>query len=496
VGGITLEHEGPANAVYAIGWLNDNDAGYSNMMSFADPAAASGQQLYGVQLFLGKQPELAGPGHPVDLRTHVVLKNMSTGSVGASGSVAYSRGNLVESVPLPPLRLAANGVEEYDLNALQERGVIPRGVSEVLLKVEYFAAPGSLMGRSYSISSDLSYGLYAKLESHGTGFYSGVYWSLQDDDNTVFTIANVGENETAARLDLAHAGGKIELPALKLLPSQTQTVNLRRDLRRLLQEAGKELPAGALFGGYRIKSVDDPLRAKLVVKEHVLSPSKKTAAPFYGQCNYVTNVWLSAPSSPVIVPLGGTKNVSPMCTWNVGGNEGDYGAVLQPDGGNQISISPQYGYTRTISGLNVGQRNMQLSSQVPTSSDPCGDPVTMQASPQPQATVCGLAISPNDFTVTCNGPSNSKIYNVSATGTSCTITGSPSCSASYSGTVAPDVSESPNPTCNVVGGFFSGRVYMFAGPGSPTAGHVNLQVSANVNGQSVSTSRNIPVVCE
>lgn len=262
----------------------------------------------------------------------------------------------------------------------------------MLLKAEYFAAPGSLIGRAYSISSDLSYGLYSVLESRGTGFFSGVYWSLQDDENTVFTIANVGEKETAARLELAHAGGKIELPPLKLLPNQTQTINLRRDLPRLLQGAGKELLAGALFGGYRMKSVDDPLRAELLVKEHVLSASKKTAAPFYASCNYVTSVWLSVPSSPVQVALGGTSNVWPMCTWNVGGNDGDYGATLQPDGGNEISISPQFGLTRTISGLNLGTRNMLLSSQVPTPPDPC-EADLVQGTPVQAQVVCPIVVN-------------------------------------------------------------------------------------------------------
>lgn len=42
------------------------------------------------------------------------------------------------------------------------------------LKVDYFAAPGSSMGRAYSISSDLSYGLYSVLASDGTGLFSGV----------------------------------------------------------------------------------------------------------------------------------------------------------------------------------------------------------------------------------------------------------------------------------------------------------------------------------
>ncbi len=264
--------------------------------------------------------------------------------------------------------------------------MIPRDVSEVLLKVDYFAAPGALIGRAYSISSDLTYGLYSVLESRGTGFYSGVYWSLREDENTVFTIANVSDKETAARLELAHAGGKIELPPMKLLPNQTRTVNLRRDLRRLLREAGRELPEGALSGGYRLKGVDDPLRAELLVKEHVLNSTKKTAAPFYASCNYVTSVWLSAPTFPVQVALGGTTNVGPMCTWNVGGNEADYGASLQPDGGNEISISPQYGYTRTISGLNVGTRTMLLSSQVPRPPDPCHSQA-VPASPQPQAQV-------------------------------------------------------------------------------------------------------------
>lgn len=85
-GGVTLEHNGPSGAIHAVGWLDDDDNGYSNTMSFADPAAARGQTLYGVQLFLGNQPGQAGPGQPVDLRTRVVLRNMTAGSVGVAAA--------------------------------------------------------------------------------------------------------------------------------------------------------------------------------------------------------------------------------------------------------------------------------------------------------------------------------------------------------------------------------------------------------------------------
>ncbi len=387
IGGVTLEHDGPPKAVYAVGWLDDADNGYSNMMSFADPAGAKGQTLYGVQLFLGAQPGLAGPGKPLDMRTHAVLRNMSDGAVAVSASASFTRGNLVQSVPLSPITLASRAVGEYDLDALQNEGVIPRDVSEVLLEAEYFAAPGSLMGRAYSISSDLTYGLYSVLESDGTGFFSGVHWSMQGDDNTVFTIANIGDKDESVSLELAVPGGTVDLPAFTLQPNQTRTVNMRRDLHRMLQSDNKVLPPQAVAGGFRVRSVDDPLRAELVVKEHVLSASKGTAAPFYGSCNYVTNIFLSAPTLPVQVPLGGTTDVYPMCNWNVGGSSGDDSALLQPDGGNEISISPIFfGFTRTISGLNVGSRTMLMDSDVPTESDPCGSQ-TVFASPSPQAQV-------------------------------------------------------------------------------------------------------------
>ncbi len=397
VGGITLDHDGPAEAVYATGWLDDASNGYSNMMSFADPAAGRGQALYGVQLFLGPQPGLAGPGKPLDMRTHVVLRNMSAGSIGVSASASFTRGDSVRTVPLPPLKLAAHAVEEYDLTALQKRGVIPRGVSEVLLRAEYFAALGTLMGRAYSISSDLTYGLYSVLESDGTGFWSGLHWSMQNDENTVFTIANIGEKEESVSLELAVPGGTVDLPEFKLLPSQTRTVNLRRDLQRMLRAAGKQMPETIVSGDFRVRSVEDPLRAELVTKEHVLSASKRTAAPFYGQCNYVTSVWLSINTWPVQVDLGDTEDVWPKYSWNVGGITGDSNAVLQPDGGNEISITPTYGLTRTIRGLKVGTRNMLLSSDVPSASDPCGSQLLIGSPPPAQVNAptlsCPLSVT-------------------------------------------------------------------------------------------------------
>lgn len=131
---------------------------------------------------------------------------------------------------------------------------------------------------------------------------------------------------------------------------------------------------------------------------------------------------------------------------------------------------------------------------MPTQSNPCGSEI-MQGS-APAVTVCGLAMSPGQFNVTCNGPSNGRIYNVTVNPSGSCLMSNPSCEATASGNVELDVSVSPNPTCNVVANTLSGQVHMFAGPGNPEAGSVRLDVSVNVNGRSMSTFRDIPVVCE
>lgn len=396
IGGITLEHDGPASALYATGWLDDAGAGYSNMMSFADPAAGVGSKLFGVQLFLGKQPGLVEPGRPLDLETHVVIRNISSGSVMANATAHFKRGAGVEAVTLPPLRLDAGAVGEYDLNQLQMDGKIPRGVSEILLEVDSFAAPGALIGRAYSISADRSYGLYSVLESQGTGAFSGVHWSLQGDDNTIITIANTGDQAKPAVVELAHTGGSMVLMPIEIMPRESRTINLRRDLERLLPDRSRISGAG-LSGGYRVVSPDDPLHAELVVKTHVLSLSRRTAAPFYGSCAYATSLYLQGGEfSTLGVFVGQGHDVQPRCNMSTGGSAGEYGAILQPDGGNQISIGPQYGYTRTITGVNAGSRSMLFSADVPTQSNPCGSSILAGFAPLAQ-----VAVAPG---ITCGPP--------------------------------------------------------------------------------------------
>jgi hypothetical protein len=129
------------------------------------------------------------------------------------------------------------------------------------------------------------------------------------------------------------------------------------------------------------------------------------------------------------------------------------------------------------------------------------DNLGCSASGSGSVNVCGLSISPGQFNVSCDNSSNDKLYSVTTDpSASCIMSGTPSCSASFSGNVEEDTGHSPNPSCNVVAGIWQGHVYMFAGPAqnppNQTAGSASISVTVNVNGTAISKSSTIPVICQ
>lgn len=89
---------------------------------------------------------------------------------------------------------------------------------------------------------------------------------------------------------MTHANGSETLPIIELKPFQSATIKLWE-----LKQAG--LLGSAEFGGFRVSG--SSLASKLLIKEHVISESAHTAAPFYGSVTYVLDWWFETEDDPI-----------------------------------------------------------------------------------------------------------------------------------------------------------------------------------------------------
>ena len=250
VGGVTLEYEGPKGALLSTGWVDDNEAGYSNMMSFVAESGLRGQKLYAAQVMLGEQHDVPEPGQTLNVESYLLVKNVTAQRVAAWAEFTYTQNGVVHSTPIKLGNLKPGEIQEVDLMKLRKRAEIPKDVTIGSVQVEHFGPSGALTGRIVSHSENLTYGFYVQMDNHGSGSISGAYWSLAGDMNSLLTVQNVGEEEDKVTIELAYNGGSFVLPVISLQPREARTLNLRALVAAgLTDQSGVPFPRHALEGG-------------------------------------------------------------------------------------------------------------------------------------------------------------------------------------------------------------------------------------------------------
>lgn len=95
-----------------------------------------------------------------------------------------------------------------------------------------------------------------------------------------------------------------------------------------------------------------------------MSPSGQIAMPFYSFCDFVTALYFNNAPSSIILNVGQTDTLYPVCDWN-------YGTTAAPDASvwssntSIASVSPSWGSARTLSGVGQGSANIQATAEAP-----------------------------------------------------------------------------------------------------------------------------------
>lgn len=245
LGGISVEHTGPAGAVLARGFARDAAAGYSLSVQFSDPQGAKSSAYQGAGLRLG-----AAGGEA--LTPVAVAHNAGTAEAVVTGRLPYTKTDgLGAEVVLPETRLAPGETAEIDIAGAMRSAGVSEDVSGAGLEFEYTGEPGGVQMTALSLGEGGGPVFRVPMwdvaaQRSATGGYP---WFIEGDSSTVVYLKNATALPQEYTLQISHEGGTYVLGSKTIEPRQTTVLDLR-DLRdgQTPDALGATLPPGAARG--------------------------------------------------------------------------------------------------------------------------------------------------------------------------------------------------------------------------------------------------------
>ncbi len=479
-GTVVLEHAGPVGALNAIGWLEDEKTGFATSMTFADPTAAQSTSLYGAQIFL--RDPMRGNAR---VRSYLVLQNTTQATIPLSGEVILETATGPVTVPFPVNAIDAGGPVEVSFERLL--GAIGDATTAAV-RLNYVGPPGAVVGRTYGVGGDPTFGYYSALEPRAHPIYGGIHWRVSRTVDTLLSLVNFGEGEDQITVQLFHHDGVITIPSVALGRLESRTISLRTALAGL----GVSVPTSGLTGGYRV-SGGRSTQSAVLTKQTTIDIEAGTAVPMYGGPPYVLQLFVD----PDQFYLVGDNDSETFQCFLVYSDNSHYphscGTATSSD--DSVAFADTSGSSGTVFGGQPGVTFIDLESSY---LDQFGTRQQLQY--QMRAAVCNFTIVPGQFNSSyCQNPvlqERQFSADVRPSLSECILTSSQSsCSVAHfeGNTVQLHVA---NPyTCNIEPFSVTGRA-RFYGPGAgEAAGALQLGFSLRLRGKTLSKTRTIEVVC-
>jgi hypothetical protein len=245
LGGISVEHNGPAGAVLARGFAQESGKGYSLALQFADPQGAKSSAYQGAGLRLG----VAGCE---ELTPVAVAYNAGTEEATVMGRMPYtmSDGGTAE-LSLPEVRLSPGESREIDVAAAITNASVPADVSAAGLEFEYSTGPGSVQMTALSVGTSGNQLFRVPLwdvpaQRSGTGGYP---WRIAGNSSTFVYLKNTTDQPQDYTFQMSYEGGVYALGLKTIGPRQNVAMDLRalRD-HQVPDVYGKTIPLTADHG--------------------------------------------------------------------------------------------------------------------------------------------------------------------------------------------------------------------------------------------------------
>jgi Bacterial Ig-like domain (group 2) len=223
LGGISVEHNGPAGAVLARGFAQENECGYSLAVQFADPQGAKSWAYQGAGLRLG----VAG-GEA--LTPVAVAYNASAEEATVTGRMPYTTSDgATAEVSLPEVRLSPGESREIDVAAAMSDAGMPADVSAAGLEFEYSTGPGSVQMTALSVGASGNQVFRVPLwdvsaQRSATGGYP---WRIEGDSSTFVYLKNTTDQPQDYTFQMSYDGGFYVMGLKTIGARQTIALDLR-----------------------------------------------------------------------------------------------------------------------------------------------------------------------------------------------------------------------------------------------------------------------------
>jgi hypothetical protein len=223
LGGISVEHSGPAGAVLARGFAQETAKGYSLAVQFSDPGASKSSGYQGAGLRLG---EVGGePLTPV-----AVAHNAGVVETTVTGRLPYTTaGGATAEVTLPEVHLSPGETATIDVAGAIRDAAVPQGVTGAGLEFEYSTEPGSVQMAALSVGDGGNQVFRLPLwdvaaQRSATGGYP---WFIDGSSSTLVYLKNVTAEQQQYTLRVGFEGGEYLVGVKSIEPRQTITFDLR-----------------------------------------------------------------------------------------------------------------------------------------------------------------------------------------------------------------------------------------------------------------------------
>ena len=223
LGGISVEHNGPAGAVLARGFAQETAKGYSLAVQFSDPQGAKSSAYQGAGLRLG----VAG-GEA--LTPVAVAYNAGTQEATVTGRMPYttSDGGTAE-VSLREVRLRPGEAREIDVAGTVREAGVPADIFAAGLEFEYSTGPGSVQMIALSVGPGGNQVFRLPLwdvpaQRSGTGGYP---WRIEGNSSTFVYLKNTTDGPQDYTFQMSYDGGFYVMGLKTVGPHQTISIDVR-----------------------------------------------------------------------------------------------------------------------------------------------------------------------------------------------------------------------------------------------------------------------------
>ncbi len=319
LGGISVQHDGPAGAVLARGFARA-PAGYSLAVQFSDPAGAKTSAYQGAGLRLGS---VSGDS----LTPVVVAYNAGATETLVTGRLPYTLSDGGTAVAtLPEVRLAPGETREINVAAGLSAASVPSDISAAGLEFEYTTEPGSVQMTAFSVGGSQLFRVPmwdVLAQRSGTGGYP---WRIEGNSSTYVYIKNTTAQPQEYTFQLSFDGGFYVLGIKSLEPRQT----IAMDVRALRDEQvpdvyGNTIPLDAKRGQI-VWSVRGPDGLAVIGRSEQADMVKGVSSSY--ACQYCCGIGFDHanvdPSSATI----GTGETKTLVAYETDKN--CYGQLMQP----------------------------------------------------------------------------------------------------------------------------------------------------------------------